>query len=62
MLPKVIKPLENLATDKVWAVQVTGRKALAVWRKKRKEWEQDYSAKQEELFPHPTTSNFNNAV
>jgi hypothetical protein len=36
---KIIKVIENLATDKVWAVQVTGRKALAVWRKKKKEWD-----------------------
>ena len=57
-----MKPLENLATDKVWAVQVTGRKALAVWRKKKKEWEQDYSAKQEELFPYPTASHFHPAA
>lgn len=33
---KVIKALEGLATDKVWAVQVTGRKALNVWKNKKK--------------------------
>ena len=42
---KVIKALEDLATDKVWAVQATGRKALNIWKKKRKEWEQEYLAK-----------------
>ena len=42
---KVIKVLEDLATDKVWAVQATGRKALSIWKKKRKEWEQEYLAK-----------------
>jgi hypothetical protein len=31
---KVMKFLEDMATDKVWAVQASGRKALAVWRKK----------------------------
>lgn len=36
---KVMKTLENLATDKVWAVQATGRKALNIWKAKRKEWE-----------------------
>jgi hypothetical protein len=35
---RILKTLENLATDKVWAVQVTGRKAVAVWRRKKKEW------------------------
>jgi hypothetical protein len=35
---KVIKVLEDLATDKVWAVQATGRKALTIWRKKKEEW------------------------
>jgi hypothetical protein len=34
-----------LATDKVWAVQVSGRKAVAVWKKKKKEWESEYNAK-----------------
>jgi hypothetical protein len=33
---KVIKLLEDLATDKVWAVQVSGRKAVAVWKRKKK--------------------------
>ena len=32
--------LANMASDKVWAVQVTGRKALATWRKKKQEWDQ----------------------
>ena len=33
---KVIRVLEDLATDKVWAVQATGRKALNVWKAKKK--------------------------
>ena len=37
-MERVGRVLENLATDKVWAVQVTGRKALNVWKKKGKEW------------------------
>lgn len=44
---KVIKILEDLATDKVWAVQVTGRKALNVWRKKKEDWEKEFLDKQE---------------
>lgn len=42
---KVIKALEGLATDKVWAVQATGRKALTVWKNKKKEWEKEYISK-----------------
>lgn len=42
---RVARLLEGLATDKVWAVQSTGRKALAVWKRKRKEWEMEYEAK-----------------
>jgi hypothetical protein len=38
-MEKVLKQLENLSTDKVWAVQVTGRKAVTVWRNRKKEWE-----------------------
>lgn len=34
----MIKLLEDLATDKVWAVQVSGRKAIAIWKAKKKEW------------------------
>ena len=33
---RIIKILEDIATDKVWAVQITGRKALATWRMKKK--------------------------
>lgn len=42
---KVIKALEGLATDKVWAVQATGRKALSIWKNKKKEWEEEYISK-----------------
>ena len=32
---KIVKFLEDLATDKVWAVQATGRKALTMWKNKK---------------------------
>lgn len=32
---RVSKCLEDLATDKVWAVQATGRKALNIWKGKK---------------------------
>jgi hypothetical protein len=35
---KVAKILEDLATDKVWAVQAPGRKALTIWKNKKNEW------------------------
>lgn len=38
LYPKLIKTLEDLATDKVWAVQATGRKALTTWKTKKNEW------------------------
>ena len=37
---KIIKILSDLATDKVWAVQAPGRKALAIWRSKKKVWDE----------------------
>lgn len=48
---KIIKALEDLATDKVWAVQATGRKALNIWKNKKKEWEQEYMSKNEQFYP-----------
>lgn len=48
---KVIKALEGLATDKVWAVQATGRKALLIWKNKKKEWEMEYISKNEQFYP-----------
>lgn len=51
---RVIKVIENLATDKVWAVQVTGRKAFNIWKKKAKEWENEYIAKNQQVFQYPT--------
>lgn len=39
---RVAKCLDDLATDKVWAVQATGRKALTTWKNKKNEWEQEY--------------------
>jgi hypothetical protein len=44
---KVTKVLEDQATDKVWAVQATGRKALATWSEKKAEWEREFLEKQE---------------
>lgn len=35
---RVRNALEELATDKVWAVQVAGRKAQGVWIAKGKKW------------------------
>jgi len=37
---KIAKLLQDLATDKVWAVQATGRKALGIWKQKKDMWEQ----------------------
>ena len=48
---RVVKVLEGLATDKVWAVQATGRKAYSVWKNKIKMWEEEYSGKNEQIYP-----------
>jgi len=37
---KVIKILNDLATDKVWAVQAPGRKAVQIWVAKKKQWDE----------------------
>lgn len=37
---KVIKALNDMATDKVWAVQAPGRKALQIWNSKKKQWDE----------------------
>lgn len=42
---KVVKCLSDLATDKVWAVQAPGRKALQIWNNKRKQWDDQFAAK-----------------
>lgn len=55
---KVMKFLEDMATDKVWAVQASGRKALAVWKKKSQEWESDFIAKSQQVFNYPTADAF----
>jgi hypothetical protein len=36
----VYKVLSDLATDKVWAVQAPGRKALQIWTSKKKVWDE----------------------
>lgn len=38
MCGKLMPALEELATDKVWAVQVAGRKALGIWNERIKQW------------------------
>ena len=37
---KVVKILSDLATDKVWAVQAPGRRALSIWKGKKSKWDQ----------------------
>ena len=34
-----------MATDKVWAVQAPGRKALQIWVAKKKIWDEQFNAK-----------------
>ena len=46
---KIIRIIEDVATDKVWAVQVTGRKALATWRARKKEWDQEFMERNEKF-------------
>lgn len=46
---KVIKVLADLATDKVWAVQAPARKALQVWNAKKRQWDEQFYAKNERL-------------
>lgn len=36
---KISKVLADMATDKVWAVQAPGRKALQIWNTKKKQWD-----------------------
>lgn len=36
---KINKVLSDMATDKVWAVQAPGRKALQIWNIKKKQWD-----------------------
>ena len=55
---RVVRLLEDLATDKVWAVQVSGRKAVGVWKKKKKEWEAEYNVKNEQVFNYPSAEGF----
>jgi hypothetical protein len=55
---RVAKCLEDLATDKVWAVQATGRKALTTWKNKKNEWEQEYFEKQEKYTEDLDESSF----
>lgn len=47
-LEEKVKPvLEEMATDKVWAVQVAGRKAQNVWAAKGKAWREEFEGKRE---------------
>jgi hypothetical protein len=41
----VYKVLTDLATDKVWAVQAPGRKALQIWTAKKKQWDEEFMSK-----------------
>lgn len=34
-----------MSTDKVWAIQAPGRKALQIWNAKKKSWDQQFAAK-----------------
>lgn len=36
---KVVKLLSDMATDKVWAVQAPGRRALGIWKTNKKKWD-----------------------
>lgn len=38
-----------MATDKVWAVQAPGRKALQIWNAKKKQWDEEFMAKNERI-------------
>lgn len=46
---KVFKSLTDMATDKVWAVQAPGRKALQIWNAKKKQWDEEFMAKNERI-------------
>ena len=39
---KVMKLLGDMATDKVWAVQAPGRRAIAIWKNNKKKWDGDF--------------------
>lgn len=38
-----------MATDKVWAVQAPGRKALQIWISKKRQWDEQFLAKNERV-------------
>lgn len=40
-----MKVLSDMATDKVWAVQAPGRKALQIWNAKKRQWDEQFYAK-----------------
>ena len=42
---RIAKALSDLATDKVWAVQAPGRRALQIWNVKKKQWDDQFAAK-----------------
>ena len=37
-----MKLLGDMATDKVWAVQAPGRRAIAIWKNNKKKWDGDF--------------------
>ena len=46
--PKVVPVLEALTTDRIWAVQMSARKALDLWKKRKSEflrWEEEKQTK-----------------
>jgi hypothetical protein len=45
----VYRILNDLATDKVWAVQAPGRKALQIWTAKKKQWDEEFMSKNERI-------------
>ena len=46
---RIQKVLGDLATDKVWAVQAPGRRAIGIWKAKKKEWDHEFNAKNERI-------------
>jgi hypothetical protein len=50
---RVKSVLDELATDKVWAVQVAGRKAQAIWVARAKKWREEFEAKTDKRDHYP---------
>lgn len=47
LLETILPVLEQLAIDKVWPVQVAGRKAVAIWMERKRQWDGEFDAKRE---------------